>query len=142
VARCGRCKGRGEIRPVRGFDMLVCPDCSGSGEKKQKPSSLGKRTVSLGTPEGRCKVCSDRPAVEFHHVVAQHRLDRYLSAELALEAKSDIRNGVDVCRPCHDRIERGFLHLTEAELHPGFLQFIQAYDLYAALPRYMQEQAA
>lgn len=141
MSRCGRCKGRGSIKSLRGFEMALCPDCDGRGVRTKR-STLGSRTVSVPVDGATCKVCGDAPAVASHHVIAQQRLNRYLTADLAQKAKADRRNTVPVCHRCHHGIESGALHLEAHELHPHFATFVFGYDLAAALPRYMQEWAA
>lgn len=133
---CGRCKGRGRVKRTIGFGEFPCPDCKGTGIKARK-SSLGSRTVSIKGPHGTCRFCG-KPATQFHHVVAQNRLDRFLSPDLAQKAKADRRNGIPVDWACHDLIERDPTRVTQDKLHSGFWEFVAQYDLFAALPRHLQ----
>jgi hypothetical protein len=137
---CGRCRGRGFVKPTIGFGDQNCPACKGTGVKVQK-SSLGTRTVSVPLSGASCKVCGN-PAVNSHHVISQSRLKRYLPANEAREAQADIRNTTPLCFDCHEKAESGRLELAPHELHPGFLRFVEQYDLAAALPRYLSERLA
>lgn len=138
--RCGRCKGRGWVQPIRGVGQVDCPTCRGSGIKHRR-NSLGSHSVSVPLNGARCAVCGD-PAVHHHHVISQQRIDRFVPAEKAREAKHDHRNLTPLCFACHDRVESATLYLEAHELHPEFALFIIEYDLEAALPRYMACGAA
>ena len=100
--RCGRCKGRGSIKSLRGFELALCPDCEGRGVRRRQ-TPLGSRSVSVPLPPGaRCIVCNE-PAVHHHHVVGQNALDRAVKPrERAQQAKADARNVVPLCFTCHD----------------------------------------
>jgi hypothetical protein len=137
---CGRCRGRREHKNPHGPGMVPCGDCNSTGVKVQK-SSLGSKTVSVPLSGASCKVCGN-PAVNAHHVVPQSRLKRYLLADEAREAQADIRNTTPLCFDCHEKVESCRLELAPHELHPGFLRFVEQYDLAAALPRYLGERLA
>lgn len=140
MSRCGRCKGRGVIKPTIGFGDKDCPDCKGTGEKYAARSQLGKRTVSLGEPPRgtKCAFC-DKAATHYHHACPQNRLDHIgLSEEDAQLAKADIRNGVPVSYDCHDRVEKGLLHVEDEHLHPQFWAFVVDFDAWPAVPLHLQ----
>jgi DnaJ-class molecular chaperone len=139
--KCGRCRGRGSVKSAVGFEMALCPDCDGRGVRT-KTSSLGKRTVTVPLPPGaRCIVCND-PAIATHHLVPQSRINRYVAASLCRTAKADARNGVPVCHTCHGALDSETLQLGERYLPEGFWAFVEQYDLYAGLPRYLMERVA
>jgi hypothetical protein len=135
--KCGRCRGRRVIRELAGLGVRECPDCDGTGIRVQK-ASLGASTVTIPLPTGaRCKVCGEL-AIHQHHVVAQQRLNRYISdPDARRRAKADIRNAVPLCFECHHRVEVGSLPLEPSDLHPQFARFVRQYDLAAALPRHL-----
>jgi hypothetical protein len=125
---------------VTASPLVVREYRAGTGVKVQK-SSLGSKTVSVPLSGASCKVCGN-PAVNAHHVCSQSRLKRYLPADEAREAQADIRNTTPLCFDCHEKVESGRLELAPHELHPGFLRFVEQYDLAAALPRYLSERLA
>lgn len=143
VVKCGRCKGRGYIQPIRGIGHEDCPVCKGTGEKPHARHALGSNAVSLGTPP-RGTICAfcPRPAAVYHHVCPQNRIDNYLTGDGARSAKADKRNGVPICHPCHDQVEHDRLQVSREQLHPGFKDFLAEYGLGGAVPRHLQEVAA
>lgn len=139
---CGRCRGRGVIKPVIGFGDQECPACGGNGVKSQR-SSLGRRKVTIPLPAGAwCVACGDRPAVQMHHVVSQNHIERYVPQEQERAAKADPRNGVPTCVHCHGGLDDGTIKLPQTKLPRGFWRFVADYDLRAALPRYLTCGAA
>ena len=136
--KCGACKGRGYHKPLRGVEMVDCQKCGGTGDFEHK-AALGSSSVSLGTPPrgALCLFCLKRPAVEYHHACPQNRIDNYLPEPEAQEAKADIRNGVQSCRPCHDAVEGNPQLLEPRHLQPNFTDFLLEWDLFAALPRHL-----
>lgn len=137
---CAKCKGKGHHHPIRGIGEVECRSCKGTGIRVPK-SSLGTKTVSVPVNGAWCKVCGDAPAVSSHHVVAQQRIRRVLPPDLARKAQADPRGTVPVCHRCHSKLEAAELELHPHELHPGFPDFIEQYDLFAVLPRYLGEAA-
>lgn len=137
--KCGACRGRGYHKALRGLGTVECEKCGGDGEYQHK-HTLGARTVSLGRPSGlTCLICTRRPAMDFHHAVSQSRIDNLIpDFETAQAAKGDLRDGVAVCRPCHDQIETVKPELVQPRhLHPNFLDYLLEYDLFAGLPRHL-----
>lgn len=142
MSTCGRCRGRGYIKPTIGFGDLSCPGCKGTGVKVQK-SSLGRGKVSIPLPPGAmCIVCGDRPAVQMHHICKQSRIDRIVPDELLRAAKSDPRNGVPACVHCHGGLDDESIQLEPRQVPRGFPAFVAQYDLETAMPRYMACGAA
>jgi hypothetical protein len=120
--------------------LAVVGAAAGTGVKVQK-SSLGSKTVSVPLSGASCKVCGN-PAVHAHHVCSQSRLKRYLPADEAREAQADIRNTSRSVSTATKRWKADASSLAPHELHPGFLRFVEQYDLAAALPRYLSERLA
>jgi cytochrome c553 len=140
MTRCGRCKGRREIRKPRGLERIPCPACNGQGVKAPK-SSLGSRTVSIPLMNGAsCKLCNE-PAVQNHHVVSQSRLDR-LPKEIRQQAKADPRNALALCYACHHDETNGRAVVELEHLHPDFNRFLTEYGLEGALPRHLRKDYA
>ena len=137
TTRCGRCRGRREIRDLHGLGRTPCPDCEGTGVKVAK-SSLGKNTRSIALAVGaRCVICGE-PATTVHHVVPQQRIKRLVQGDLS-RALTDRRNGVPVDEACHGPLD--IPTLREGHLHPGFWHFVVEYDLWQALPEAFKTDA-
>lgn len=137
MSRCGRCKGRGHINPIRGIGQVDCPDCKGSGEKVQR-SSLGQNTFTIPLP-GRvlCHFCWKKPATEQHHVVSQSRAKKTVPRDLWEECLTDPRDGIPSCRNCHDQAESDPQLVKPDMLHRRFFQWVDEWDLESALPRHL-----
>jgi len=141
--RCGRCKGRRTVKILNGFDLIPCPDCGATGIKQPKQglaSRPGPEPGERRIPIGPCVFCG-QPGTERHHVIAVQRLRRYVPAEGLNRAIRDLRNQVDVDRPCHEAIENGRIRVEEEYLPLDFQGYVEEYDLFAALPRHLQETA-
>lgn len=137
---CGRCRGRGVVKPTIGFGDQTCPSCKGTGEKVQS-ASLGKGKARLLGPTGYCVQCGNA-ALDWHHVVPQSRIQRFVLDTERQAALQDRRNLIPVCRPCHDRIERAMLRVEPHQLPAGFWAFIREYSLEVAVPRHLAERWA
>lgn len=139
MSACGRCKGRGAIKPLVGSGITGCPDCDGTGIRKRKP--MKRRSGYVPLPEGsRCVVCGE-PAVHAHHVVKRQRVDALLPPEAAEACKRDPRGVVALCAHDHDEAEKEALELGPEHLHADFAGFVAEWDLWPALPRYMWKPA-
>lgn len=136
MSRCGRCKGRGYVKELHGLGIQPCPGCE-QGVKKET-ASLGKGNARLTGPVGSCVVCGD-PAIDWHHVIAQQRIKRFVLDTERKAALEDRRNLIAVCRRCHDRIEHAVIAVDPILLPNGFPSFVAQYDLQAALPRHLTE---
>lgn len=137
---CGRCRGRRVVKPTRGFGDQVCPKCNGTGEKPVVVA-LGKGKARLVGPTGACRQCGN-PALDWHHVVSQQRIQRLVTAAEQKAALEDRRNLVPLCRTCHARVERAMLRIEPHQLHWGFWGFVRDFDLGPAVPRYLAERWA
>ena len=142
--KCGKCRGRGYVQRIRGIGHDDCPKCKGHGVTQPKP--MVGRSGYVPLPSGaRCIVCGEF-AVHNHHVAKRQRIDRLVKpTERAEQCKRDRRGVCPLCDRCHGLAEqesREVLELTAGHLHPDFGGYVAEYDLYAALPRYMQERAA
>jgi hypothetical protein len=129
--------------PVKPTHRLRRPNVSRlQGHRSQGPEVLA-RLEDRQRPPLRCVVQGLRqPRRTFAPRGPQSRLKRYLPADEAREAQADIRNTTPLCFDCHEKVESARLELAPHELHPGFLRFVEQYDLAAALPRYLSERLA
>lgn len=159
VPRCGRCRGRGYIRPLDPQADPTCPDCEGSGDKprykpkpKVEPAYDGR--PSYCTWEGREGLgpCSGR--LDWHHIIPRGRIadavlkGRGLTPDLAEQlrvALSDRRVLVGACNGHHlGPVENASpaAQLREDELPCGFWDYVAEHGLEDAVPRYLRRAEA
>jgi hypothetical protein len=85
----------------------------------------------------RCLMCGGRAELQAHHVIGQQVLRRY-ARELKLKRATaqrvlwDRRNGVPVCRRCHERHTCAYVRIPRARL-PNFV-FAYVAELDARTP--------
>jgi len=159
MARCGRCKGRGEHRPIGLGPDVQCEDCGGTGEKqppKPRPRSSVEyeKAASICEFEGRVPGRQCYGAKTWHHIVPKAKIVKRLTSgkwvDTALTkritaALADSRNLKQACFGCHlGLIETGnpAAQVTEDDLPAGFAAFVAEYELEPDVPRHLQEVIA
>jgi len=125
---------------------IPCPDCNASGVPQPKsgfrsrPSATNDVHDQRRMPLGRCFNCGEQ-ATERHHVIPVQRLRRWVKPVDGRQVRAirDLRNQLDVCRPCHEAVENGTIRIEASSLPLDFDGFVEQYGLAGALPRHLQE---
>lgn len=151
--RCGRCRGRGYIRPLNPADDPTCPDCEGSGDKprykskpKVQPQYESQATVCVYERHGDCSGRMTWDHVIRRNTITNHVLGgRGLTVELANELRqilSDPRLLVGSCLG-HNLVREssGEPQPRPEDLHPEFFAAVKEYGLEPCLPRWITAQS-
>lgn len=155
--RCGRCRGRGEHRPIGLGPDVTCEDCGGTGEK-QPPKPKRRIDVDYDTAAEHCRFEGVVPGREcygiktWHHIVPKGKIvarltsgkwvDKELAEKIAA-AVADPRDLIDACFGCHlgliETANPDALEQIKKLLPAGFADFVAEYELEADVPRHLQE---
>lgn len=150
---CGRCRGRGYIRPLNPQDDPTCPDCEGSGDKprykprpKVDPDYESQATTCVYERHGNCSGRMTWDHVIRRSAITQHVLaGRGLTVELADKLRrilSDPRLLVGACLS-HNLVREssGQPQPRTEDLPDGFWGAVDEYDLEPLLPRHLRGEA-
>lgn len=81
----------------------------------------------------RCVVCGRKRGLQAHHVLRQQDLRTYahrhhLSLHEAERIRWDVRNGLTVCKPCHDRHTGREKRILREQLPASVFEFVAELD--------------